>query len=85
TIAVVEAGVVGENASGRNSGFAIDLPHAPESSPASLGKGRDAIRVNRFAIAELDRLIGAHGIDCGWRQDGRYHAAVTSEGADRSL
>src|SRR5262249_51798748 len=27
SIALVEAGVVGENASGRNSGFAIDLPH----------------------------------------------------------
>jgi glycine/D-amino acid oxidase-like deaminating enzyme len=84
-IAVVEAGVVGENAAGRNSGFAIDLPHAPESSPASIGKGREAIRVNRFAIAELDRLIGEHGIDCGWRQDGRYHAAVTTDGAGHSL
>ncbi|MCP5088262.1 MAG: FAD-dependent oxidoreductase, partial [Rhodobacteraceae bacterium] len=26
-IALIDAGEVGENASGRNSGFAIDLPH----------------------------------------------------------
>ena len=31
-IAVVDAGLVGENASGRNSGFAIDLPHNITSS-----------------------------------------------------
>ncbi|MEM6422064.1 MAG: FAD-dependent oxidoreductase, partial [Pseudomonadota bacterium] len=32
TVAIVEAGAVGENASGRNSGFAIDLPHNVGSS-----------------------------------------------------
>ena len=31
-IAIVDAGSAGENASGRNSGFAIDLPHNVGSS-----------------------------------------------------
>jgi len=79
SIAVVEAGTVGENASGRNSGFAIDLPHAPGTSAASIAQGRDAIRVNRFAVGELNRLIAEHRIACDWRPDGRYHAAVTPQ------
>lgn len=77
SIAVVEAGEVGENASGRNSGFAIDLPHAPGTSPASIEQGRRAIRVGRFALGELNRLINEHHIDCDWQRRGRYHAAVT--------
>jgi glycine/D-amino acid oxidase-like deaminating enzyme len=77
TIALVEAGVVGENASGRNSGFAIDLPHAPSTSAASTERGRQAIRVGRFALDELDRLVRDHGIACDWARRGRYHAAVS--------
>lgn len=85
SIAVVEAGTVGENASGRNSGFAIDLPHAPGTSAASIAQGRDAIRVNRFAVGELSRLIAEHRIACDWRADGRYHAAVTAPVATGAL
>jgi glycine/D-amino acid oxidase-like deaminating enzyme len=85
SIAVVESGVVGENASGRNSGFAIDLPHAPSTSAASVEQGRRTIRVGRFALAELERLIQDHRIECDWERRGRYHAAVTSEVAGKVL
>lgn len=85
SIALVEAGVVGENASGRNSGFAIDLPHAPGTSEHWTEQGRRAIRVGRFALDELDHLVKAHGIDCGWEKRGRYHVAVTEEVAKHSL
>lgn len=84
-IAVVEAGVVGENASGRNSGFAIDLPHSAEPSAESIAAGLRAIRVNRFALALLDRLIAEHRIGCDWQRSGRYHAAVTEAMAQRLL
>jgi glycine/D-amino acid oxidase-like deaminating enzyme len=79
SIALIEAGEVGENASGRNSGFAIDLPHAPATSAASTEQGLRAIRVGRFALDELDRLVRIHGIDCDWQKRGRYHSAVTDE------
>ncbi|MGT2460174.1 NAD(P)/FAD-dependent oxidoreductase (plasmid) [Cupriavidus basilensis] len=79
SIALVEAGEVGENASGRNSGFAIDLPHAPSTSAESTERGRRAIRVGRFALDELDGLVKAHHIDCDWERSGRYHVAVTEE------
>ncbi len=85
TIAVVEAGVVGENASGRNSGFTIDLPHSSSPSDAAVEKGRSVIRVNRFAVDALDRLVAEHGIACDWNKRGRYHVAVTDDVAAQSL
>jgi glycine/D-amino acid oxidase-like deaminating enzyme len=85
SIAVIEAGEVGENASGRNSGFAIDLPHAPAVSARSLEEGRRAIRVGRYALDELNRLIDQYQIDCDWERRGRYHAAVTPEVATSAL
>lgn len=85
SIALVDAGEVGENASGRNSGFAIDLPHSPGTSPALTEQGRRAIRVGRFALGELDHLIRQHGIACDWDRRGRYHAAVTTKIADQAL
>ena len=85
SIAVVEAGVVGENASGRNSGFAIDLPHSSSPSDAAVEQGRHVIRVNRFAVDALDRLVAEHGIACDWSKRGRYHVAVTDAVAAESL
>ncbi|MHA6848631.1 NAD(P)/FAD-dependent oxidoreductase [Ralstonia syzygii] len=85
SIALLEAGVVGENASGRNSGFAIDLPHAPTTSPELTEEGRRAIRVGRFALEELDSLVKAHSIDCDWEKRGRYHLAVTDQTATEVL
>ncbi|WP_321842666.1 NAD(P)/FAD-dependent oxidoreductase [Paraburkholderia bannensis] len=77
SIALLDSGAVGENASGRNSGFAIDLPHVPGDSATSVEQGRRATRVNRFVMADLQAQIEEHGIDCGWERRGRYHAAVT--------
>lgn len=85
SIVVVDAGVVGQNASGRNSGFAIDLPHSSAPSETAVEQGRGVIRVNRFAVDALDRLIVEHGIDCDWQKRGRYHVAVTEEVAAASL
>ena len=85
SIAVVDSGVVGENASGRNSGFAIDLPHSSAPSDAAVEAGRRVIRVNRFAVDQLDRLVNEQGVDCAWDKRGRYHVAVTEKVANESL
>jgi len=85
SIALVEAGAIGDNASGRNSGFAIDLPHAPGISPELTEQGRRAIRVGRFALDELNSLVKEHGIACDWELRGRYHVAVTSDVAEQLL
>ena len=85
SIALIDAGEIGENASGRNSGFAIDLPHNVGSSLNELDGSHRFMRLARAAIAHLDEAVETHGIDCDWSADGKYHAAVSLRGADEVL
>ena len=84
-IVLVEAGKVGENASGRNSGFAIDLPHNVGSSLAELEGSHRYMRLARAAIEQLEGAVQAHNIDCEWSHDGKYHAAVSPRGVKEVL
>lgn len=84
-IALIDAGAAGENASGRNSGFAIDLPHNVGSSLEELEGSHRFMRLARFAIDELEGQIETHGFDCDWSRDGKYHAAVSSRGVEEVL
>lgn len=79
-IAVVEAGESGENASGRNSGFGIDLPHNVGSSLDELDGSHRFMRLARMALDHLEGVIEAHGVECGWSRAGKYHAAVSPRG-----
>ena len=84
-IAIVDAGECGENASGRNSGFAIDLPHTVSSNLDQLDGAHRYMRLARAAIAELEDAVTTHRIDCDWSRDGKYHAAVTQQGSQLML
>jgi glycine/D-amino acid oxidase-like deaminating enzyme len=84
-VVLIEAGEVGENASGRNSGFAIDLPHNVGSSLDELEGSHRFMGLARFAIAQLDRLVEHHGIACDWSPDGKYHTAVSERGVKEVL
>ncbi|MEM7069401.1 MAG: FAD-binding oxidoreductase [Pseudomonadota bacterium] len=84
-IVIVDAGVCGENASGRNSGFAIDLPHTTSSNLDELGSARKYMQLARAAIAELETQVNEHNIACDWNKSGKYHAAVTEEGSQSML
>lgn len=84
-IALIDAGRAGENASGRNSGFAIDLPHNVGSSLDELEGSHRFMRLARFAIDYLETQVKRHNIECDWSKDGRYHAAVSSKGVNRVL
>ncbi|MGH6934417.1 MAG: NAD(P)/FAD-dependent oxidoreductase [Dongiaceae bacterium] len=81
-IALIDAQRVGLGASGRNSGFIIDLPHGSDTSSV---KGRDenlrTLRLNRFAIAWLHELIEKHQIRCDWARRGKYQIAASERGA----
>lgn len=79
-VVLLEAQEVGEGASGRNSGFAIDLPHNVGSSLDELAGSRRYMGLARAAIASLKAEVEAHGIDCDWSEQGKYHAAVTERG-----
>lgn len=84
-IVVLEAGVCGENASGRNSGFAIDLPHTTSSNLDQLDGAHRHMRLARAAIDELSIQVHDNKISCDWSVDGKYHAAVTERGSDEML
>ncbi len=79
-IALIDAGAAGENASGRNSGFAIDLPHNVGSSLDELEGSHRFMRLARTAIDQLENAVKTHNIPCDWSADGRYHAAVSPRG-----
>ena len=84
-VVLIEAGAVGENASGRNSGFAIDLPHNVGSSLDELDGSHRFMRLARAAIEQLERLVSEHSIDCNWSADGKYHTAVSPRGVSDVL
>lgn len=84
-IAIVDAGTAGENASGRNSGFAIDLPHNVGSSMEELDGSHRYMRLARWAIEQLESAIAANDINCDWSLDGKYHAAVSPRGVTTVL
>jgi glycine/D-amino acid oxidase-like deaminating enzyme len=84
-IALVDANEVGENASGRNSGFAIDLPHNVGSSMEELEGSHRFMALAREAIKYHETQIDRYQIDCDWRVTGKYHAAVSDRGVDQVL
>lgn len=63
-VVVLEAGRLAEGASGRNSGFMIDLPHELQSDDYSGGgDDRAVIALNRKAIGFARDAVAAYGID----------------------
>lgn len=81
-IVLVEAQEVGFGASGRNSGFAIDLPHdigAPDYI-GDLATARMSLKLNLRAQELLKQLIAEHAIDCQIQPSGKYQASVEPKG-----
>ena len=75
-IAIIEAGEAGENASGRNSGFAIDLPHNVGSSLDELEGSHRFMRLARMAIDHLENVVTEQNIDCDWSRAGKFHTCL---------
>jgi glycine/D-amino acid oxidase-like deaminating enzyme len=84
-VVLLEAHEVGEGASGRNSGFAIDLPHNVGSSLQELEGSHRFIRLSRAAIAYLEDAVADGKIQCNWSPRGKYHAAVHASGRRDTL
>lgn len=79
-IILVDAQRVGQGASGRNSGFVIDLPHKFALEHPDPAHKQRLLSLNRAAIAQLQGLIERHGIDCQWSHAGKYQGAVGLRG-----
>ena len=66
-VAVLEASRLAEGASGRNSGFMIDLPHELTSDDyAGHGDDRGMIALNRHAIAFARGAVEDYGINLAY-------------------
>lgn len=83
TIAVLEAGRLAEGASGRNSGFMIDLPHELTSDDyAGHGDDRTMIALNRTAIGFAREAVETYGIDANFFDPAGKINGAASETAD---
>ncbi|MER9095459.1 FAD-binding oxidoreductase [Mesorhizobium sp. M0700] len=84
SVAVIDADMVGNGASGRNSGFLIDLPHDISSGNFGVDgvtKSHNEILIARTAIQHYARLAEENG----WNKDlfdrsGKYSVAMTDAG-----
>ena len=84
-IVIIDAAAVSDGASGRNSGFAIDLPHTIGGSSDENEGALGYMRLARAAIARLKEEVDTHGIECDWREKGKFQAAVTERGVTEYL
>ncbi|MBO6827604.1 MAG: FAD-binding oxidoreductase [Sneathiella sp.] len=80
TILFLDARPVGWGASGRNSGFVIDLPHKFELDNPEEKRLKKIIELNRTAVRELENQINTHNIDCSWSRAGKLQGAVGERG-----
>ena len=79
-ILLVDAQRVAHGASGRNSGFVIDLPHKFALEHPDPAHKQRLLALNRAAIAQLQGLVQSRGIDCQWSHAGKYQGAVGARG-----
>ncbi|RDU95860.1 NAD(P)/FAD-dependent oxidoreductase [Trinickia dinghuensis] len=85
-VLVLEGSTIGEGASGRNSGFVIDIPHNIKVGDDSDGRetALRQIRIYEEGLSWLEQLVRENRIDCGWNPVGKFYAAVT-EGGEQKL
>ncbi len=82
-IALLDARLVGQAASGRNSGFVVATSQFPgEVAEDQLSNYRRVNRINQVGLGLLSEQVATNAIDCQWRRGGFFHTAV-DEGALR--
>ncbi|MBK5003776.1 FAD-binding oxidoreductase [Pseudomonas sp. S60] len=81
-VVLLEAQEVGYGSSGRNAGFAIDLPHdiGAEDYIGDIGIARTTLKLNISGQSLLKDLVERYQIDCQMKHCGKYQAAVEPRG-----
>lgn len=81
-VVLIEAQQVGFGTSGRNAGFAIDLPHdiGADDYIGDIDTAKTTLKLNLHGQRTLQGLVEAHRIDCQFRASGKYQAAVEDRG-----
>jgi glycine/D-amino acid oxidase-like deaminating enzyme len=82
SVILVDAGRIGNNASGRCMGFAIDLAHNPRKRDfvEDVKGNREELLVNLEGNAYLRSAVEELGVECDWDPQGKYHSAATDHG-----
>ncbi|MHA6645459.1 NAD(P)/FAD-dependent oxidoreductase [Mesorhizobium sp. A623] len=82
SVVLVDAGRIGNNASGRCMGFAIDLAHNPRKQDfvEDIQGNRDELLTNLDGNAYLKSAVEDLGVECDWDPQGKYHSAATDHG-----
>ncbi|UIJ91805.1 FAD-binding oxidoreductase [Sinorhizobium meliloti] len=82
SVVLVDAGRIGNNASGRCMGFAIDLAHNPRKHDfvEDVQGNLDELHANLEGNAYLRSAVEEHGVECDWDPQGKYHSAATDHG-----
>jgi glycine/D-amino acid oxidase-like deaminating enzyme len=81
-VILVDAERIGNNASGRCMGFAIDLAHNPRKRDfvEDVQGNRDELTTNLEGNAYLKSAVEELGVECDWDPQGKYHSAATDHG-----
>lgn len=81
-IVLIEAQEVGYGSSGRNAGFAIDLPHdiGADDYIGDIETAKISLKLNLTGQTILKSLVEQHRIDCHLRPSGKYQAAIENRG-----
>ncbi|MER8568635.1 FAD-binding oxidoreductase [Mesorhizobium sp. LNJC405B00] len=84
SVVLVDAGRIGNNASGRCMGFVIDLAHNPRKRDfvEDIKGNKEELFVNLDGIAYIRSAVEEHGVDCDWDAQGKYHSAATAHGVE---
>ena len=82
SIVLVDAGRIGNNASGRCMGFVIDLAHNPRKRDfvEDIKGNKEELYVNLDGIAYIKSAVEQQGVECDWDPQGKYHSAATEHG-----
>lgn len=76
-ILLLDARLVGQGASGRNSGFAVATSQFPgEVVPSQIENYRRVNRINQAGLDLLSAQVAGNSIDCQWCEQGIYHTAA---------
>jgi len=81
-VVLIEAQEVGYGPSGRNAGFAIDVPHdiGAKDYIGDVKTAKLILKLNTLGQNILRAIVKEQGIDCQMSDSGKYQAAVGEQG-----
>ena len=84
-VMLIDAKQPGQGASARNSGFVVAY-ESPRQAQIQTQAGRDSYTarhtIDSAGVAEVERLVTEHQIECDWSRTGSIHAAADSKNFD---